>query len=189
MLTIRLILAITLGITLSTSLAIAEPKDLTRIQIEQWMTSQQPLEAWGKKHAQQLAKTETNTDEISSPMDMSVDSMVAPLKSAGLYASANKMIQEYGFEHMTEWAEVTLRITRAIAAIQFENQPEIMDTSELEALKNSPQVSKEQKAMLTQAIEKNKKMVQEIMSSASQSDKTAIKPFLPRIMKLMDQAY
>ncbi|KZY39904.1 MULTISPECIES: hypothetical protein [unclassified Oleiphilus] len=169
--------------------AIATDTKLSEQLISSWMKSQDALEDWGKKHQAQLeAKTKDET-EVEDPSKMTPESMISPLKAAGLYSSANQLVQSQGFSSIDEWAAITLRITKAAAAIEFEANPEMMDTSRLEALRNSSDISPEHKQVLSNAIEKNQAMVKQILSSASTADKEAIKPFLNDILKMMEEPY
>lgn len=173
----------TILFTLS-SYAMATP--LTEKTIKQWMASQSALEKWGEQNEDLLEKHESKVD---TPEDLSAQSMIAPLKASGLYKEANKLVTQYGFDTIDEWADITLRITKAAAAIEFKNQPELTDMTELETLLKNPQISPEQKAMLTQAIQMNKSMVEKITSGTSEEDMKAVSPLLPEILELMNESH
>ena len=84
---------------------------------------------------------------------------------------------------------MTIRITTAASAIELENNPKAMNTSELEALQSSSQLSPQQKALISQAINQNKTIAKQLIESTSDLDKEAVKPFLPRIHNLMNETY
>jgi hypothetical protein len=167
---------------------------LTGPVIEQWIQSQAAFAAWGKKNEQQLNSVENSsqtqqTDEYQNPLNMSISSLIEPLKSSGLYDSASKLVQQYQFSNLEQWADITIRITTAAAAIELENNPQTTNMSELETLQESSQLSPEQKLLITQAIQQNKTMVKQLIERATNSDKTAVKPFLIRIHSLMTEPY
>jgi len=164
----------------------ASPEILNADNIERWLQSQQAFEAWGEEHSERLESASEQTTEPKNPMDMTVESLIAPLKSANLYASANQFTKNYGFYNLESWASITLRITKAAAAIEFESHPEMMDTSRLEALKSAPEINEQQKTRLIQAIERNRLIVKQVISGTSSADKNAVKPFLNRIHQLME---
>lgn len=155
--------------------------------IDSWIKSQSGLEEWGKTN-QANFESETSADQ-SSPTSMTPQDMIAPLKSAGLYDSANKLVQSYGFSSIDEWAEITLRITKAAAAIEFKAHPEMMDSSQLDALRNSEDLSPEHKKMLSEAIEQNQAIVKDILDNANETDIQAVEPHLERILQMMEEPY
>ena len=162
------------------------PDTLNADNIERWLQSQQAFEKWGEKHIEILESSSEQNTEPENPMEMTIESLIAPLKLAGLYTSATQVASHYGFNNLEAWANITLRITKAAAAIEFESHPEMMDTSKLEALKNAPEINEQQKTMIIQAIEKNQLIVTQIISGTSPTDKQAVKPFLKRIHQLME---
>jgi len=167
---------------------------LTGPIIDQWIQSQSAFAAWGKKNEQQLNAYEGSTkaqqiDEHQNPLNMSVSSLIEPLKSSGLYDSASELVKQYQFSSLEQWADITIRITTAAAAIELENNPIAMNISELEALQGSSQLSPEQKALITQAIEQNQTMVKQLIETTTEIDKQAVKPFLARIHSLMSEPY
>ena len=105
-----------------------ESEALNADNIERWLQSQQAFEAWGEKHSETLESSSKQSTEPENPMEMTIDSLIEPLKSAGLYASANQVTSKYGFTNLESWANITLRITKAAAAIEFESHPEMMDS-------------------------------------------------------------
>lgn len=184
----RLTIALLLPFILATTPAMAEELKLSEKIIQSWINSQSELEAWGQKHQARLEANETATSTIENPADMSPESMIAPLKAAGLYNDANQLVQALGFSNLEEWASVTLRITQAAAAIEIESNPEIMGNSQLEALRNATDINPEHMQMLTKAIEQNQAMVKQIIGSTSKADKDAIKPYLDRILRMMEES-
>ena len=167
---------------------------LTGPIIDQWIQSQSAFTTWGKENEQTLSAEASSSEtkqinEHQNPMNMSVTSLIQPLKASGLYDSASKLVKKYQFNSLEEWADITIRITTAAAAIELENNPKAMDTSELEAFQSSSQLSPEQKKLITQAIKQNKTMAKQIIESATDKDKQAVKPFLERLHSLMNEPY
>jgi len=177
---------------LLSNLSLASP--LTAQTIEHWLQSQSALEEWGKNNEDKFqSKAEqaedSQIDDHRNPMDMSIESIIQPLKSAGLYDSAKTIVNKYRFNSLEDWADVTIRITTAAAVLEYESNPKAMDTTELEALQNSPQISPQQKKLITQAIEQNKAVIKQLLENTNDADKQAIKPFLKRIHQLMNEPY
>ncbi|MFT6121808.1 MAG: hypothetical protein ACJAWS_001100 [Oleiphilaceae bacterium] len=167
---------------------------LTAPVIDQWIQSQSAFVAWGKKNEQQLNSVDNvpqtqQIDEHQNPLNMSISSLIEPLKSADLYDSASKLVQQYQFSNLEQWADITIRITTAAAAIELENNPKAMDMSELETLQESSQLSSKQKLLITQAIQQNKAMAKQLIEHTTDSDKLAVTPFLTRIHSLMNKPY
>ena len=159
--------------------------------IEQWIQSQSAFVAWGEKNDQQLntannASNTQETDQHQNPLNMDISSLIQPLKASGLYDSATKLVQQFHFTNLESWADVTIRITSAAAAIELENNPKSFDTTELEVLQDSSKLSAQQKKLITDAIHKNKLMAQQLIKHSSNADKTAVKPFLSKIYHLMN---
>ena len=184
----RLVIAFICLLATSTTFAASQ---LTAPMIEQWIESQSAFAAWGEKNEQQLlsadnATTEQSTDAHQNPLDMSVSSLIQPLKSSGLYHSASELVKRYHFNSLEQWADITIRITSAAAAIELEKNPKALDISELEALQHSSQLPPEQKALITQAIKQNQAMVKQFFANTTDQDKQAVQPFLKRIHHLMD---
>ena len=173
---------------LSVSNAYSAPMDLKAELIENWIASQKKFEEWGEQNEKSLLSSEEVTAKDANPLELSIESMIKPLKEAGLLDSANNLAKVSGFDSIQHWAETTLRITKTAAAIEFESHPEMNDLSELEKLMNTPNMSKTQKAMLTNAIEKNKAMVKQLTEGVSEFDKNIVKPFLTRIHQMIDPA-
>ena len=180
--------AFTLSIALFSANCLADQTaPLSPKLIEQWISSQQAFEAWGKIHEDALSNYDSSVEDVQNPMSMSVDSMIKPLKAVGLYDSANELAKKNGFYGMEHWAETTLRITKAAAALELEAHPAMLDISKLKALANSPNIDPKQKKMLLKAIENNKSITEQLTSGSSSADKQAIAPYLKRINKLMEQ--
>jgi len=157
--------------------------------IEMWISSQASFEIWGKQNEEILTADVSPSSNQSNPMEITIESMVQPLKDAGLLASANKVAKKNGFINIDHWAKVTLRVTKAAASLELESQPEVNDLSELTALLETPDISEKQKAMIEYAIKQNKAMVKQLTEDVSKEDKQAVKPYLSKIQNMMDQPY
>jgi len=184
----RLISFTLLLFSFAVSSAYSSPKELKAELIESWISSQKKFEEWGEKNEKRLINSEDSTVKDANPLELSIESMIKPLKEAGLLDSANNLAKKSGFDSIHHWAETTLRITKTAAAIEFESHPEMNDLSELEKLMNTPDMNKTQKEMLMNAIEKNKSIVKELTEGVSEFDKNIVKPFLTRIHKMIDPA-
>ena len=179
---IRTIIAFSL--TLCMPLNAAEP--LTEELIDRWIDSQKAFNQWGETNQQALLDYEATTEGPDNPLIISAEEMLQPLKRTGLAGSATILVEKFGFGSLESWAEVTLRITRAAAAIQVETQQGSLDTSKLEALKASGKLSEQQKAVVSRAIKQNNAMLEYLEKQVSSTDKIAVKPHLSKLKALFD---
>lgn len=154
--------------------------------VEQWILSQQALERWGQKNQEVLAKYEQQNEQPENPFTIDAETMIAPLKKSGLHAQAQNLIRQYGFSSMTSWAEATLAITKAAAAIEFENSPAMFDAEKLRSMMKDARLSDQQKAMMQKAIDHNKAMV-DSLKAVSEEEKDVIRPFLQKISTLLNK--
>lgn len=175
---------ITFSLTLCMPLNAAEP--LTEELIERWVDSQKAFNQWGETNQQALLDYETTTEGPENPLIISAEEMLRPLKQTGLGRSATTLVAKFGFGSLESWAEITLRITRAAAAIQAETQQGSLDTSKLEALKASGKLSEQQKSVVSRAITQNNAMLEYLEQQVSSTDKAAVKPHLSKLKALFD---
>ena len=160
---------------------------LTVLRVEQWIQSQNALEQWGKAHHEKIAAYE---DQSEAPQDLthiSAADILQPLTASGLYDSAEAVIKDYGFASLVDWAEATIVITKTAAVIELENRPEVFDITQLEALKNDPKLSADEKKLLKQTIDKNLTTIKQLYDGVTAHDREIVRPFLERINKLAEQ--
>ncbi len=180
----NMISALLLLLSIAFTTTSIQAQTLNETVIKQWLNSQKALESWGDKHAATLDQYET--DLPANPMDLSAETMLTPLRKSGLYKEANNLVKEYGFDSIDAWADITLRITKAAAAIEFAQNPELTDMSEMKELLNSAQIDPAQKKMIEQAMSQNKLMVEQIMKGTSKEDMKAVKPMINEIIQSME---
>jgi len=173
------------GFCFCISTAIADTS-LSGATIERWIASQDALEKWGDEHQETISKYEDQLPAMENPMDISARDMLKPLKAAGLYDEAQDLVKKYDFPSLENWAETTLKITRTAAAIELEKHPDAFDTSQLETLAQSPQITEEQKAMIQQTIKQSQSIMMQLKDGSSDADKAAVRPYLKQISGLME---
>ena len=161
--------------------------ELTPERVEQWILSQNALEQWGQQHHETIAAYEDQPESMQDLGQISASTILQPLKSSGLYDSAEAVIRKYGFASLTEWAETTIVITRTAAVIELENRPEVFDIAQLEALTNDPKLSSEEKKLLKQTIDRNLTTIKQLYDSVTAHNREVVRPFLERINKLAEQ--
>lgn len=159
---------------------------LSAERIQSWIQSQQAFANWGDRHAERLAEYQGAHMNEANPLAIDASEMIRPLKETGLQASAEKMLQPFGFDSLEEWAELTLRITKSAAALQVDQQKDSLDTSKLEALAESGKLSKEQEDMVSRAINQNQQMLNYLEQSVSEEDKAAVRPYLNQLQDLLE---
>lgn len=151
----------------------AEP--LNKDIIERWIQSQDEMVRWGKEHEKQIdfagaGGFPTNTDE-----------MLAPVKDAGLYDELSDLTGKYGFSRPEDWADASVRIIGAMGAIEMGDSMQELDIQkQLKEIDNSAGLSAGQKQQMKQMMEQSLQAVKQ-MSSASEADIAAVKPYLEQI--------
>ena len=163
----------------------AAEQELNEALIDRWIASEQAFTKWGDQHQEILSAFEHQQPQSNNPLAISAEEMVRPIQETGLRASAETMLSEYGFDSLEDWASLTLRITKSAAALQVAEQKQSLDTSKLEALEKSGQLTKEQQAMVSRAIEQNQAMLNYLETSVSQQDIEAIRPFMEKLSTLL----
>lgn len=158
-----------------------EPK-----MIEQWIASQKELARWGEQHEAQISRYEDSEQIAENPFELSAATMLTPLKKAGLYKEAEAIVSRYGFSSLETWAEANLVIAKTAAAIEVENTPEMLDPGALKSMLENADLPAEQKALLENAMAHNLAMLENLRQISS-SQKDAIRPYLDRIIQLMDE--
>lgn len=160
---------------------------LTEIVLESWLKSQEQLAIWGEANARALEKAEPRTPDLEqdvepdNPLALTAEQMLAPLERAGLYEEANQLMQDAGFASISDWAEITLRITRAAAALQFETSDTASSMKPLEEMLANEDLPDDQRSMLESAISRNQAMAAFLLNDVSTVDKRDIEPFLPKL--------
>lgn len=159
---------------------------LTNSLIENWLSSQKALEQWGEKHQDALDAYENQMAQEENPFTIDPETMIRPLKESGLYAQAYAVVKPFGFDSMEHWAEATLSITKAAAAVEFENSPAMFDPEQIKTMLESANLSAEHKAMMESALEHNMIMANSL-KSVSKEHKEIVRPFLGKISQLMEE--
>jgi len=175
------------ALCLAMSLQSYASTSLSQQDVQNWIQSQKALAKWGEQHAATLDAVEQDSSGPQNPFDMSIQDMLKPLERSGLAKDAEQLIQRYGFDSLEDWAEATLRITKAAAAIQVEGQEAQLDTAHLEALKNSGRLSPQEQAMINQAIEQNQSILHQLQNNVTDADKSAVRPLLKELQELMNE--
>ena len=165
---------------------------LTQAVLESWLNSQERLANWGDANAEtleaaeKLLPTPEKDAEPDNPLALTAEQMLSPLERAGLYDQANQLMQEAGFVSIKDWAEITLRITRAAAALQFEASNAASSMKPLEEMLAHENLSDQQRSMLESAIARNQAMAAFLLNDVSIEDKRDIEPFLPMLEAFID---
>lgn len=152
--------------------------------IASWIDSQKKLAEWGDKNASEIARYELQAPRESNPLEISVADMLHPLKASGKLPEAQRIVQASGFKALEDWAQLTLRITKAAAAVQIEGNAEMMRSASLAARQQASQLSAGEKAILERAIKQNDEMVTYLQNEIPEDDKKAVRPHLEALGKL-----
>ena len=167
------------------TLSLAE-SSLSGTLIERWIASQEALATWGDQHEAALDAAGTDDDEFSNPFTVDPATLVAPLKKSGLYGEAKDLMSDFGFSSPESWAEATLDITRAAAALEFDKQPNMFDMSRLKQMLAQAELPPDHKRLLEKALAHNAAMI-ESLKAVSTDDKNQIRPFLDQIGSLLEE--
>ena len=172
-------LIVTLGLIFSSFAQAEQP--LTKQTIEQWLNSIDQIQSWAESNEALLEDSAEIPDDV-----FSAEIMINQLKAANLYDEAEDIIQENGFDSPEQWADIQMRIMKAMISLEIEKEKlsgEIQ--AQLEQIRNNPHISDEQKQMTLNMMESSMKMM-ESMSNASPADKAAIKPYLQQIQQKLN---
>ncbi len=179
---------LTLLICLFTAQNALAMQPLTPALIENWMASQKALQQWGAAHEDEIARYEEQVDMSEvNPMDFNAETMLKPLRASGLYSQAERIVKQHDFSSMESWANLTIRITKAAAAIEMEQTPDAFDMSQIKEMMASGEFTPEQEAMMQQAIDQSEMMRKQLVDDINPDDKNALRPYLNEIMRLMEE--
>lgn len=163
---------------------------LTSKLIEQWIAASPELQAFGEKHEAEIEAHEPPQEQMMQDFasNFTVERMLQPLKASGLYDEAEDLVEKYGFDGLEEWAGTTAQIAKAYFALESGAEMKAMEPqmkAQMEAMMNDPNMTPEMKAMMQQGMAASQGMMK-MMDDVPESDKTAVKPYLPQIRKLFE---
>ncbi len=166
-------------------LAMAEVR-LTAKVIESWMAAMPDVEAFGVRHEQALEAVDGEDQGFMEAFD--VESMVKPLKQAGLYDEVADLVARHGFDSPEAWAEVTGRITRAGMALEYGdgaafNEAEI--EAQWKAMANNPEIPPEALQLYQRTMDQARSMAK-MIKETPEADKDAVRPYVSRLKKILD---
>lgn len=179
----RILIALTL--TLITSIAFAA--NLTKKDVELWLTHAPALQNW-------IELQETDFDEDALPDNIfDQDAMakygIQQLKQAGMYEELNKRVKAAGYSSVEQWVEISQKVSITYMALSLENESTEQGTKE-EILAQQKELAKldmpaESKAMMEEMLAGALVML-EVIESASAADKAAVKPYFNKIRQVLD---
>ncbi len=177
----RFKLAIAALLLLITPSAFAE-QPLTSSLIQQWLNSIDSIQQW----AEQQEGLDDNMSDLPSDEAFSVESMIAQLKGANLYGEAKSIMRDNGFDSPEQWADIQMRIVKAMVALEMEKENVNIDIqAQIDQINSNPSIPDDQKEMMINMMQSSMKMM-ESMSNASEADKSAIKPYLSQIKQKLE---
>jgi len=122
--------------------------------------------------------------ETWAPMSVAV----AEMKNKPYYDDFVDVVERHGFDSAEEWGEVGDRITRAMVALELEEEdPEMraeMDAA-IAQIESNPNLSPEQKAMMRRSMEAAAGVLK-AASEASPEDMEAVRPHQEMLSRAMD---
>ncbi|MAM88095.1 hypothetical protein [Allohahella sp. A8] len=162
---------------------IAQAKDkLEEAEIKRWISAMPAMQAWG---AENRAKLEQHQDP-SNVMPNSPEAMVKPIKEAGLYDEAEKLVSKHGFDSPEDFSETSLQILSAYASVKMKEEmgqdvdamyQQMQDAKK--ELENSG-MSDQQKQMMAQQFAMAEQAYDAI-KAVPEADRKAIQPFMAEI--------
>ncbi|GAA3954022.1 hypothetical protein [Allohahella marinimesophila] len=174
--------ALMLMLTLAVSSLVHAKDKLEESEIKRWISAMPAMQAWG---AENRAKLEQHQDK-ANVMPNSAEAMVKPIKDAGLYDEAEKLVSKHGFDSPEDFSETSLQILSAYASVKMKEEMgqdvDAMYKQMQEAkkeLENSP-MSDQQKQMMSQQFAMAEQAYDAI-KSVPEADRKAIQPFMAEI--------
>ena len=174
--------ALFLMLTLVASSLVQAKDNLDDADIKRWISAMPDMQAWG---AENRAKLEKHQDR-SNLMPNSAEAMVKPIKDAGLYDEAEKLVSKHGFKSPEDFSETSLQILSAYASLKMKEEAgqdvDVMYKQMQDAkaqLENSP-ISDEQKQMMAQQFAMAEQAYDAI-KKVPEADRKAIQPFMAEI--------
>ena len=169
---------------------IAHAAPLTDAQIEGFAATMPEIEEIIDAHEADGGKTWEDdalmpkAGESWAPMSGAVREM----RGAPYFGDIEAVIERHGFDSAEQWGEIGDRITRAMVAIELEDEdPEMR--AEMEAaiaqIESNPNLSPEQKAMMRQSMEAAAGVLKSA-ADATPEDIAAVKPHQEMLSKAMD---
>ena len=153
---------------------------LNKKLIENWIGAQEELSVWSKKYEDKIEKYENNA------MPNTPNDLLAPLKQAGLYKEFRSKIKKYGFDNPESWASYTLRIFNAVTASQMQGAMQNINIKEqIAQIEKSEYMNEEQKQQMISSLKTSLASLEQ-MRQAPAADIAAIKPYIGRIMSVLD---
>lgn len=154
---------------------------LTPALIEKWIAAAPQIEAFGKKYEKKLEQVPSSGSDMSKAFEP--ETMLKPIREAGLMDELESMADDAGFASAEEWAAVTGKIARATAAIKMKGYAEKMGPemeARMKAMMDNPDLTPEARQMMQQTMAQSMSMVQSL-KDVPESDKKMVEPYLPKM--------
>lgn len=114
--------------------------------------------------------------------------VVAEMKGMEFYNEFVAILDEHGFDSAEQWGDVGDRVTKAMVAIQMQDESPEIEAEMAEALRQideSPDLSPDQKAMMRESMQGAYAMI-ETMANAPPEDIEAVRPHMPTLIEVMN---
>ncbi|MBK8973497.1 MAG: hypothetical protein IPM37_19910 [Hahellaceae bacterium] len=154
---------------------------LTPALIEKWIAAAPQIEAFGKKYESKLDQMSSSSKDFSKVFDP--DTMLKPIREAGLLEELESMADDAGFASAEEWAEVTGKIAKAAAAIKMQGYADKMGPemeARMKAMMDNPDLTPEARQMMQQTMAQSMGMVKSL-KDVPESEKKMVAPYLPKM--------
>lgn len=176
----RIIIALLLSMGMSFSWA----DNLSKTDIENWLSSAPELHDWLEQQEDKLQQAE----ELDASLDSqaAIAEAISKLQEIGIYDELTKRVKAAGFKDATHWFSVSQRVSLSYFALMMED--EMGRQQELEAqlkLIQQAEMPAEQKEVLGAMLESSLAILAQI-NDLPQADLDAVRPYLDQLHQLMN---
>lgn len=172
-------ISLLLVFSLFAQLSVAQ--ELQSKDVENWLDTLPPIQAWLDQQEHNLPDTEPPEDigNIEKMMEFSIKK----LKAAGVYDEFEKKVQAAGYQNVPQWGRLSQRISLAFMAVQQDNEPISRDAIEqqIQQLKTLD-MPPENKQMMEKMLRGSLAMIDAI-NAVSAKDKAAVRPHIDRLLE------
>lgn len=163
-----------------TLLTLSAHADLSKAQVEKWLTTMKPVQHWMEEN-----ESKVNSRDLfkgtSQGLQGMFDGAITELKTAGLYEDFSKLLAGHNYSSVETWAADSRDITTTYMAISMEGEKinPAMIEHQLAQVKASP-LPEDQKQMMTGMLQGTLTMMKEVQG-VSAADKDIVRPYVKTI--------
>jgi len=169
---------------------IAHAAPLTDAQIEGFAATLSEIEKVIDEYEAQGGATWDNQEMVPKAGETwaPMSGAIAEMKGKPYFGDVEAVIDSHGFDSAEQWGEIGDRITRAMVALELEEEDPDMRAEMEQAIaqiESNPNLSAEQKAMMRRSMEAAAAVLKSA-ADATPEDIAAVKPYQDLLSQAMD---